>query len=87
MKALTYNEVIKNFPEIFESIDKGEEIFISKKEGKGYFAVIVPYEKYKAPQKERPLGILEGKATYKIKDDFKKKRIVQTINVSRNSVL
>lgn len=43
----------------------------AKKNGKGYFAVIVPYEKYKAPKKERPLGILKGKASFKIKDDFK----------------
>jgi len=33
-------------------------------------AVIISYEKYKNNQ-ERPLGILKGKATYKIRDDFK----------------
>jgi len=33
-------------------------------------AVIISYEKYEK-QKERPLGILKGKANYKIKKNFK----------------
>ena len=68
MKALTQNEVIKNILKILEMVKNGEEIIIKNEENQENMAVIISYEKYK---RERPLGILKGKATYKIKDDFK----------------
>ena len=51
-------------------VKNGEEIIIKNEENQENVAVIISYEKYKNKQ-ERPLGILKGKATYKIKDDFK----------------
>ena len=74
MKALTQNEVIKNIFKILEMVKSGEEIIIKSEENQENVAenvaVIISYEKYKSKQ-ERPLGILKGKATYKVKDDFK----------------
>jgi hypothetical protein len=70
MKALTQNEVIKNILKILEMVKSGEEIIIKNEENQENVAIIISYEKYKS-QQERPLGILKGKATYKIKDDFK----------------
>ncbi len=70
MKALTQNEVTKNILKVLEIVRSGEEIIIKNGENQENVAVIISYEKYKSKQ-ERPLGILKGKATYKIKDDFK----------------
>ena len=51
-------------------VKSGEDIIIKNEENQKNVAVIISYEKYKNNQ-ERPLGILKGKATYKIRDDFK----------------
>ena len=68
MKTLTYSQIKNNLAKIFEMVSNGEEIIVSKNKGKERVAIILPYEKYK---KERPLGILKGKATFEIKEDFK----------------
>lgn len=69
MKTLTYTQIKKTIlPKYFERVKNGEEIVISKNNDHEKIAIILPYEKYK---KERPLGILKGKATFEIKDDFK----------------
>ena len=70
MKALTQNDVINNILKILEMVKSGEEIIIKNEENQENVAVIISYKKYKNNQ-ERPLGILKGKATYKIRDDFK----------------
>lgn len=69
MKTLTYTEIKNNFPQILDIVKSGEEIVVSAEKGKERVAVIISYEKYQR-KKERPLGILRGKASYNIKDDF-----------------
>lgn len=76
MKALTYNEVIDNILKILEMVQSGEEIVIKNVKTHENVAVIVPYKKYRkkvnsTKKQERPLGILKGKASYKIKENFK----------------
>lgn len=76
MKALTYNEVIDNILKILEMVQNGEEIVIKGLNTRENVAVIVPYQKYQQEhsqknQPERVLGILKGKASYKIKKNFK----------------
>lgn len=70
MKILTCMEVQNNFPIILDIVKSGEEIFVSTGKKMKLLAVILPYEKYRRKE-QRPLGILKGKAHYKIKDDFK----------------
>ena len=70
MKTLTYTQFKNNISKIFAMVKNGEEIIVSKNKSKEKLAVILPYEKYQI-KTERPLGILKGKATFKIKDDFK----------------
>lgn len=70
MKALTQNEVINNIFKIFEMVKNGEDILIKGSHSKENFAVIIPYKKYKV-KKDRQLGLLKGKASYKLKDNFK----------------
>lgn len=51
-------------------VKNSEEIVVRKNKGAEKLAVILPYGKYK-PAKQRPLGILKGKATFEIKNGFK----------------
>ena len=69
MKAVTHNEVKKNFLHILEMVQRGEEIMIRNEQNQKNIAVIIPYDTYQK-RRERPLGILKGKATYTIKNDF-----------------
>ena len=69
MKALTCNEIKNNLFHILEMVQHGEEIMIRNEQNQENIAVIISYDTYQKRQ-ERPLGILKGKATCKIKDDF-----------------
>jgi prevent-host-death family protein len=71
MKTFTYNKIKNNFAKILEMVKNGEDIIIiSTDDNEEKVAVIISYNKYKK-RKTRPLGILKGKASYKIKDNFK----------------
>ncbi len=70
MKTLQVADLKANFSEILEDVKKGEEITISFGRKKEKIAVIVPYSKYKKSM-NRKLGILEGKASYEIPENFK----------------
>ncbi len=74
MKMFTFSQLKSNLNEIFEMIKSGEEIVVSKSNGTEKLAIILPYEKHHSKQKsnhKRPLGILKGKASFKIKHGFK----------------
>lgn len=70
MKTLTQNEVRKDIFKILELVKNGEDILIKGEQNQENIAVIISYKKYKNG-KDRTLGILKGKASYKIKDNFK----------------
>lgn len=57
------------FSTVIEDLRKGEEITIEYGKNHQKLGVIVPFRKYK-PLK-RKIGILEGKASYKVVGDFK----------------
>jgi antitoxin (DNA-binding transcriptional repressor) of toxin-antitoxin stability system len=69
MKALTKKEVKKNIFALLELVKNGEDILIQSDKDHENVAVIIPFRKYK--KENRQLGILKGKASYKIKNDFK----------------
>ena len=54
------NRIVKN----------DEDILIKGDQSKENFAVIIPYKKYKVKE-YRQHGILKGKASFKLKDNFK----------------
>jgi len=70
MKTMQVGELKANFSKILEEVKSGEEITVSYGKKHEKVAVIIPYAKYKIKTK-RKLGILEGKATYQISDNFK----------------
>jgi len=70
MTTLTQKQVKEDISKIFEIINKGEDVLIKEDDNKKNIAIIIPYNKFLL-KKDRPLGILKGKASFKMKDDFK----------------
>ena len=76
MKTLTVGEFKSKFSEVIDIIKKGGEIAVSFGKMKEKIAVLVPVlvsdDKYKYRRSnKRKLGILESKASFHLKDDFK----------------
>jgi antitoxin (DNA-binding transcriptional repressor) of toxin-antitoxin stability system len=69
MKTLTVGKLKANFSKILDLIKNGEEVTIEFGKKHEKVAVIIPYKNYKT--KVRKVGILKGKASFKIKNDFK----------------
>ena len=69
MKTLQVGELKAKFSKILEDVKNGEEIGISFGKKKETIAVIIPYSEYKKKKKVK-LGLLEGKGTCVIHDDF-----------------
>ncbi len=71
MKPIPYKKVSKNILAILEQVSKGEEIVIRNEHNQENIAVIIPYAKYRQQhRKKRRLGILKGKAGFRMKEDF-----------------
>ena len=68
MKALTVAEVKTNFSDILVRVKNGENIKILYGKSKKPVAMIVPIENANNP---RTIGILDGKATFKINGSSK----------------
>lgn len=70
MKALSQEDLKENILKILEMVKNGEDVLIEDEPTKEKVAVMISYKKYK-DKENRPLGILKGKASYKIKNGFK----------------
>ena len=70
MKVLNVGEFKANFSSVLDLVRKGQSISLSYGKNKKKFAVLIPYEEYKKPQKIK-LGILKNKASFKLSKDFK----------------
>ena len=71
METTTVGDLKENFSSILKKIKNGKSITIAFGRKREKIAVIIPYSEYSKNKKPRKIGILEGKATYKIKKDFK----------------
>ncbi len=69
MKTLTVGKFKSDFSKVIKDIENGEEIIVEFGKSHKKIAILVPYQKYNL--KKRNIGILEGKASFKMKDDFK----------------
>ena len=70
METLTIGQLKTNFSDVIKSIKTGKEVIIAFGKKKEKIAVIIPYKKY-VKSKKIKLGLLESKASYTVKDDFK----------------
>lgn len=69
MKTLPVGEIKAQFSEVLEHIKHGESFGILYGKKKKPIAMIVPYEE-KRINKEREIGILDGKASVKFSNSF-----------------
>jgi len=69
MKTLAVGDLKTHFSEVLEDIKHGEEFVVCYGRKKEKVAVLIPYEKYM--KKPVVLGVMEGIASYRIKEDFK----------------
>jgi antitoxin (DNA-binding transcriptional repressor) of toxin-antitoxin stability system len=69
MYQLSVGEFKAKFSQVLEKVIAGETVGITYGKSKKKVAAIVPYKKVK--KKGITLGILEGKASFKIHKDFK----------------
>ena len=69
MQVLSIGELKSHFSAVLEQVKNGETIVVSYGRNKEKVAAIVPYSQV-APEGERRLGLLNGKAQCIIGDDF-----------------
>ena len=70
MKTMTVGELKAQFSEVLRQIIKnGEPVAISYGKKREKIAAIIPYSRLK-PQSERSLGLMRGRASCVIHDDF-----------------
>lgn len=70
MHTMTVGEIKAHFSEVLDLVQHGEDVVISFGKKKEKIAVLVPFSHYER-KPERRLGLLVGKASFAIKDDFK----------------
>ena len=68
MKALTVAEIKNHFSDVISQVKNGENVKILYGKSKKPVAMIIPIEDINAPRK---IGILDGKATFKIQGNGK----------------
>jgi len=69
VKTLTIGELKTHFSAVLEQVKQGETFVISYGRKKEKVAALIPYKKLK-PGNPRPLGLLEGCAQCRFKNDF-----------------
>lgn len=70
MHQLTVGDFKAKFSEIIQKVQQGETFGVTYGKSKKKVGVFMPIDKFKS-KKMRKLGILEGKASFKIHKDFK----------------
>ena len=70
MHQLTVGQFKAKFSEVLDKVLQGESVGITYGKNKKKVAALVPYKKYMKKTKFK-LGLLEGKASFKIHKDFK----------------
>ena len=69
MQTMTVGEVKAHFSEVLDIVQKGEDVVISFGKKKEKIAVLVAFSHYQG-KPQRTLGLLEGKASFSLKDEF-----------------
>ena len=69
MNTIQIGDLKTHFSDVIKRVKNGNEIIITFGRKKENVAVIIPFEKYQT-KIIRKIGILEGKATMKIHNDF-----------------
>lgn len=72
MKKVQVGEFKANFSEIIKQVkEEGQEYLVSYGKKKEAAAILMPVERYKQLKGKRKFGLLEGKGSFELADDFK----------------
>jgi antitoxin (DNA-binding transcriptional repressor) of toxin-antitoxin stability system len=69
MQTMTVGHFKSHFSQVLEFVQHGEDVVISYGKKKEKIAVLVPFDRYEG-KPVRILGLLAGKASFKLSDDF-----------------
>jgi len=69
MQTMTVGEFKAHFSDALAMVQKGEDLIISFGKRREKIAVLVPFSHYQG-KPQRRLGLLAGKATFVIREDF-----------------
>ena len=70
MKSIAVGEFKAQFSSVIKELQEGHPIAITYGKKRTKLAVLVPYDQYIKSAK-RQIGLLQGKASYAVHDDFK----------------
>jgi antitoxin (DNA-binding transcriptional repressor) of toxin-antitoxin stability system len=70
MQTMTVGHFKSHFSQVLDFVQQGEDVVISYGKKKAKIAVLVPFDRYEGKPK-RVLGLLSGKASFSMSDDFK----------------
>ena len=70
MKTLSVGKLKADFSAVLRDVEQGESVTIEYGRRHTPVAVIVPFNQYMVSKRQRKLGILEDKGTYRIREDF-----------------
>jgi prevent-host-death family protein len=71
MRTFPVGKFKSDFSNILKDVQRGEEVAISFGKRKQTLAVLMPYAKFAKRSKTRKLGILQGKASFRLHRNFK----------------
>jgi prevent-host-death family protein len=69
MKSIAVGEFKAQFSSVIKELQEGHPIAITYGKKRTKLAVLVPYDQF-VKSAERQIGVLQGKASYVIHDDF-----------------
>lgn len=70
MQTMTVSQFKSHFSEVLDLVQHGEDVVISYGKKKEKIAVLVPFANYDG-KPQRTLGLLVGKASFTMANDFK----------------
>lgn len=70
MITVPVGEFKAHFSDFLKSVEQGEEVVISYGKRKRKVAALIPYDRLKRRKGTRSIGILKGKARFKLSRDF-----------------
>ena len=71
MKTMGIGELKAHFSEVLDEVAHGHPVVVARGKKREKLAVIISYSQYTKETASRKLGVMEGRATYRTRKDFK----------------
>lgn len=71
MRTLSIGEFKAQLSDVLTAVQAGESVVVCYGRKMERVAVLVPYAEFAANAGKRPLGLLKGRASFSVMDDFK----------------